>query len=220
MAERCTQRCARTAQRCAATAFRRAGVDSEPVGRELFRSRPSRSASQAACAIMLGLSLPEREVGHDGATGIVYERKKQSLSERHLDTLDSPPATLQASVTPEVADASTPDAEDAADASKAANAALKEGATTCGGAQEAAQVKDLARLLHAGQHLRVAGVDEPPEMLPPPPSAERVAEAEQLSDAAAALERGASDLRRGSSASASYRRRWPAAQLAASTCTA
>ena len=89
-----------------------------------------------------------------------------------------PPATLQASATPEVADASTPDAEDAADASKAANAALKEAYDHLAAAhREAAQVKDLARLLHAGQHLRVAGVDEPPEMPPPPPSAERVAEA-------------------------------------------
>ena len=73
----------------------------------------------------------------------------QTLSERHLDTLRFvPPATLQASVTPEVADASTPDAEDAADASKAANAALKEAYDHLQAAhREAAQVKDLARLL-------------------------------------------------------------------------
>ena len=145
---------------------------------------------------MLGLSLPEREVeGIDGATGIVHERRTQTLSERHLDTLRFvPPATLQASVTPEVADASTPDAEDAADASKAANTALQEAYDHLQAAhREAAQVKDLARLLHAGQHLRVAGVDEPPEMPPPPPSAERAwRKREQLSDAAAALERGAS----------------------------
>ena len=147
---------------------------------------------------MLGLSLPESAVeGIDATTGTVHERPTQTLSERHLDTLRFvPPATLQASVTPEVADASTPDA-DAADASKAATAALQEAYDHLQAAhREAAQVKDLARLLHAGQHLRVAGVDEPPEMPPPPPSAERAwRKREQLSDAAAALERGASDLR-------------------------
>ena len=110
--------------------------DRFPTRKESTSSSPRRALAfrllllgvAARSAIMLGLSLPEREVeGIDGATGIVHERRTQTLSERHLDTLQFvPPATLQASVTPEVADASTPDAEDAADASKAANAARQE----------------------------------------------------------------------------------------------
>ena len=168
-----TQRCARTAQRCAATAFRRAGVDFELRGAGALRALASRSACSAPLRGYSASRCPN-------ARSKVSTAQLESCTSARSNAQRAPPRHASIRATgyaaslrrTGVAPASTPDAEDAADASKAANAALKEAYDHLAAARKGAQVKDLARLLHAGQHL-VAGVDEPPEMPPPPPSAER-----------------------------------------------